>query len=169
MPDIFEIDVAGSDVFERDFSVAIVYNNHKRYGFKFQKHLQDSIIYNHHRGKYCIDNPKSLKPRVYSAIVILVLKEIAKKEKINKDYKFLICDDLYGHFNQVCDLLIQNLKKEFPGLDKKKHMSKCRHSKDSLIQKTAYNLYKGNFDGITTLNFSLNQIESILSKCRIRI
>lgn len=169
MPDIFEIDVSGNDVFDRDFSIAIVYNNKKRYGFRFPKYLQDQIIYNNRNNKYCIDNPKSLKPRVYSAIVILLLKRIAQKEKINEDYKFLICEDLYGHFNQIGDILIENLKKEFPKLNKRDHISKCRHSRDSLIQKTAHNLYRGIFDEISIFDLSLDKIEDILSKCRTRI
>jgi len=43
MPDVFEIDVSGSDVFDRNFSVAVVYNNTKRFGFYFHKNLQESI------------------------------------------------------------------------------------------------------------------------------
>ncbi|MBU0628568.1 MAG: hypothetical protein KKC75_05230 [Nanoarchaeota archaeon] len=169
MPDIFEVDASGNDIFDRGFSIAIVYNNKKRYGFRFPKHLQDQIIYNNRNNKYCIDNPKSLKPRVYSAIVILLLKRIALSERITHNYKFLICEDLYGHFNQISDILIENLKKEFPTLNKRDHISKCRHSKDSLIQKTAHNLYKGIIDGISAYNFDLSEIEEILSKCKVRI
>lgn len=168
MPDIFEIDVAGSDIFSRNYSIGVVYNNSKRYGYRFTSSIQQSIVYNNQNNVYCIDNSKSLKPRVYAAVLLLILKRIAKKEKISKDYKFLICDDFYGHFNQVCDLLVRHLQSDFPGLNKEKHLSKCKHHKKSLIQQTVTEIYAGNFEGKTMHNFELNDIEEFLSKCRIR-
>lgn len=169
MASTFEIDVSGSDVFDRDFSIALIYNNYEKYGFKFKKHLQDTLIHNYKQGEYCINNKKSLKPRVYSSILILLLKSVAREQKLDKEYKFYICDDLYGHFNQICDLLVTHLQKEFPKLSKKKHISKCKHPEDSLIQKTAYDIYKGRLEGITIHDFKLEEIANILSKCKIKL
>ncbi|MFT4343351.1 MAG: hypothetical protein ACMXYE_01240 [Candidatus Woesearchaeota archaeon] len=100
--DNYKIDVTGDDILSKNAGIVIVYNNKFVYGFKFNSHLQNTIRNNFQKNLYCFSNKKILKPRIYCAVVTLILKKIQIDHYTDPtSFQLNICNDFDGHSNDI--------------------------------------------------------------------
>jgi len=168
--DIYNIDVTGDDLFAKNFGIIVVYNNSHVYAFKFASDLQKRIrgLFNNY--EFGFENKHILKPRIYCAILTLILKHIGITNKTNKnDFLLNMCNDFDGHNNDIVALLKENLSSEnvFLKFDSNNYYF-VRHHKKSLIQESAQKVYRGNWKNITKINLNEKEIFNLIAKPKFK-
>lgn len=157
----FEIDVAGSDLLSKNYSIVVSERNVINVkGFKFDEKLLGLLKERHFIGKS--DRGQTmLKIRVYCIVIYYLFKSMKIKE--NTQANLHICRDFSGHERDISSqlkYLLENL------LKLKINISYGRLGKDSDADKYAYVLSskdtKNLFNGY--VNISLEDIEIFLSK-----
>lgn len=169
--DTYKIDVTGDDILSKNAGVIVVYNNEHVYAYKLSSDLQAKIRLNFSKRSYCFDNTKLLKPRVYCAILVLILRQIAKENNTETaKFHLSICKDFDGHENNIVSILEQCLVKDFLLFEclTADNYTFVKHPKQSLVQKSAVNVYRGIWDGINKLSFNKTEIHNLISKPKCR-
>lgn len=168
--DVYNVDVTGDDLLAKNSGIIVVYNNSKVYAYKFSSNLQKSIRDLFNQNEFGFNNKKILKPRICCAVLTLILKYISIKNKIDKNgYLLNLCKDLDGHTNDIIALLKENLIGEniFFELTSDNYFF-VRHPKKSLIQESAQNVFRGNWDNITKVAISEKELFNLIAKPKKR-
>jgi len=168
--DLFEIDKSGSDLLNRDYSVVVVKNNQTVFGYKIEQHVKDELTNQFRKGLLNIsnDNVLNFKIRFHTAIIILLMKEAIKRREKLDECKVLICNDYDGHFHEIKDMFFTNLKPEMPTLDREKIIM-AKFPPESLIQRAAKSVYKGDKEEMSRFNlyhFDIEQLKDLIKKAR---
>ncbi|MBU0929770.1 MAG: hypothetical protein KJ623_01740 [Nanoarchaeota archaeon] len=94
---IFEIDVSGEDILNKNYTICIAgKNNNIIKGFKFDQDLIEKLNSNYRSGNYKYKNSRkgkvSFKIRLYSLVIYYCFKSLNIKENISLN----LCKDFYG-------------------------------------------------------------------------
>lgn len=166
--DVFEVDKSGDDVLTINYSIVLIKNDKIPYGYRIPSSIQKELINDFKEGLLGIKNKINFKVRFHTKIIILLLKEAIKGRKPNNPCKILICNDLDGHFHEIRDMIVKNLKNQMPNL-KKENITQAYFNKDSLINKVAKALNNRNNKILQKYNvikcdFKLNILRDIIKK-----
>ena len=138
---LFEIDKAGDDTLTKNYSVAIVFNREKVYGFRVPKKIQEDLKNKFDKGELNIQGRFRFILRFHISIIILLIKEIIKENKGLERYKIEICNDYDRHFHEIKDMVFKNLNQEMKNL-KKEDITSARFEKSSLVNQAAHKFFK---------------------------
>ena len=109
----FEIDVSGSDLLEKDYTIVIADNNDIIRGYKFDEKTIQVIKARYGEGRYrykiSSQGKAFLKVRIYCIIIYYLFKDISEKIKYKK-LVLNICRDFQGHEKDIKSNLISLLK-----------------------------------------------------------
>ena len=168
--DIYKIDITGDDLLSKGYGVIVLFNNEHPYAYKFSSSLQAEIRNYFNKKLYGFENKKILKPRAYSAILGLLLRQISKENQTEtKNFDLHICNDFDGHQNDIIHLLKENATKMFIFGDitsDNYHFRK--HSKKSKIQQLAIQVSRGNWTGINKVKIDRKEFHSLVAKKKFK-
>ena len=89
--DIYKIDVTGKDILSENFGIIILYNNKHAYAYKFSSAIQSEITENYRNGSFGYNINRQVKPRLYTSVVYLILKQISNEnQNETKNYELHI-------------------------------------------------------------------------------
>ncbi len=164
--DLFQADKAGDDTLTKDYSIAVVLNKEKVYGYRVLQKTQDTLINEFKRGLLGVDKRLRFKLRFHTSIIILILKQISIKNNKSNQCQIEICNDYDSHFHEIKDMILKNLKRDIPNL-KKEGIVMQKFPKDSLVNKAAHNLYKKNNEELkdyNLCNLGINDLRELIKK-----
>jgi len=160
---IFEIDVSGQDLLEKNYSICVADKNNFVRGFKFNEKLIKVIKSRYGEGRYRYKKSKQgialLKIRIYCIIIYYIFKDIKLKDK---EVLLEICRDFEGHEEDIKSNLRYFLEKR---LGLKLEIRFIKLSKESNADKYATLMRldsKNKFPNYTKIN--LGDIEKFLKK-----
>lgn len=164
--DNYKVDVTGHDLLKSNSAIIVVYNNKYIYAYQLNEKIRCKILEFFRTKKYGFNNHKILKPKVYAAILSLIIKQILiEQNAYTDDYHFDLCNDLDGHSQDI----IQYLKNNFTNLNLLNDFN-CnkylfvRHPKKSLVQQSGLNIKNGNWDEIIKIKFEENLLHNLIAK-----
>ncbi len=160
---IFEIDVSGQDLLEKNYSICVADKNNLVSGFKFNEKLIKIIKSRYGEGKYRYKKSKQgvalLKIRIYCIIIYYIFKDIKLK---NKEILLEICRDFQGHEDDIKSNLKYFLEKRL-GLNLEMRFIKLSKESNSDKYSTLMRLdTKDQFPNYVKI--SLGDIEKFLKK-----
>jgi len=161
---IFDIDISGSDLLSKDYTICIANSDDMIKGFKFNEEIISTICarYGQELYRYSRSNKgKSLlKVRIYCIIIYYLFRDL----KITGDLSLNICRDFLGNENTIKESLKYFLGKKL-GLKLEGGIYFCRLSQDSNAHKYAFLMRHDNKTKMKTyVNISLEEIEKWLKK-----
>jgi len=162
----FEIDVSGSDIFEKDYTICIANkenDSHIIKGFKFDVELIQKLVMNWKNGEYRYSTTNKqkgfFKVRLYCIVVYYLFKSIKIIDKLS----LTICRDFHGHKNDI-DMNLKHLIQKGFGIElgKPQHQRLPNYSKAhryaNLMHKDTAKQLKSYID------ISIQDIEKYLKK-----
>lgn len=163
---LFEIDVSGSDIFEKDYTILVAEENNKglMLGHKFSNKIIKVIGARHGQGIYRYARSKkgktNLKIRIYCVAIYYIFKELKRRARLKK-VSLKICRDFPGKEAQIMQNLKQLLGK---GLKLELEMEFLKLPKDSIADSYAYLLRKDKQNKFTQylLPIELDEFEVFL-------
>lgn len=117
---LLQIDKSGSDVFEKDYSIAMILNKKEVYGINVPQIIKDSILNEFNQGKLgkLAENHKRerlrLSIRLHTSIIILLIKKALFDLGEIEDLNIEICNDFDGHFHEIKDMIHKHISKLTP-------------------------------------------------------
>ena len=161
----FEIDVSGSDLLEKDYTIVISDNNDIIKGYKFDEKTIQVIKARYGEGRYrykiSSQGKAFLKVRIYCIIIYYLFKDILDKIKYKK-LVLNICRDFQGHEKDIKSNLISLLKDKLGLLFEMRYVTLPKNSNADkyahLMRKDRKNLIKG------YVKISYKDIEKLLLK-----
>lgn len=158
----FEIDVSGTDIFEKDYTVCVANKDGIIKGFKMTPEFISVI--NSKFGQNLYRYPKSkngrvlLRVRLYSILIYFLFKSI----KINESITLVICRDFNGRETEIKSNLIYLFG--LIGL-KIERIVFCKLDKGSIADKYAYLMRKDTKNKLKTyVHISIEDVEKYLKK-----
>lgn len=142
---LFQIDKSGNEVFEKDYSIAIVVDRKHIYGFNMPQNIKDSLLNLFYSGQLEIKaknkkiNKTRFRIRAHTSIIVLLLKKIISQNKNINEACIQICNDIDGHFHEIREMIFAHISKLIPSL-KKEDIIQARFSKTSSVDLAARNL-----------------------------
>jgi hypothetical protein len=103
---LFQVDKSGSDIFEKDYSIAIVKDKKVVYGANVPQAIKDRLNYLFNRGDLGIHSTSHkkeklrLRVRFHTAIIILLLEKAIRDNEV-EEVDIEICNDTGGHFHEI--------------------------------------------------------------------
>ncbi|MBS3140520.1 hypothetical protein J4405_00070 [Candidatus Woesearchaeota archaeon] len=160
---IFEIDVSGEDILNKDYIIVIADKNNFIKGFKFDERLIRVLKSRLGEGKYRYNTSNSGKAsfriRLYCTIIYYLFKALNLNKK---EIKLEICRDFYGH-EQDINTNLKHFLMEILGL--KIEINYTKFDKNSNADKYAYLMRKDSKNKMDTyVEISLEDIEKFLKK-----
>lgn len=140
---LFQIDKSGNYIFEKDYSVSLIKNNEEIYGVNIPQKIKDKIIYLFNNKKLKVTDKLRLKIRFHTAIIILLLNKAIRDEGFLEEVNIQICNDIDGHFNEIKDMVYDNLSKLIPAI-KRENIVQAKFSRYSLVNIAARNIREKN-------------------------
>lgn len=163
----FEIDVSGSDLFEKDYTIVVAERNTSSkkpmiFGYKFDEEIIKILKAKYGQELYRYKLSKSqrslFKIRIYCVVIYYILKHIYKiNKKLEKNIQLTICKDFDGRENDIKSNLNFLLRKKlsldiettFTRLPKESNADKYAY----LMRKDKKNLMKKYYVGIKLEDF----------------
>ncbi|MFH1257081.1 MAG: hypothetical protein V1494_07380 [Candidatus Diapherotrites archaeon] len=102
----FEIDVSGSDIFEKDYTILVAERGNSKIllAYKFSDKNALTIRSRHGEGKYRYPYSKAgksnIKVRLYCVAIYFLFKELKKRFKL-KDVTLAVCRDFSGNESKI--------------------------------------------------------------------
>ena len=171
---IFEIDVSGEDLFNKDYTIVVAEKNGNSaepliYGYKFNEQTIQILKSRHGEGRYKYGSSHTqkalLKIRVYSIVIHYIFEFIHSQKKILDDgINLVLCRDFSGRENDIranLKYLLTDIQKlqinsiYFCKLDKGSNADRYAF----LMRKDRKNTMKNNY-----VTISLDQFEQYLKK-----
>lgn len=144
---LFQIDKSGSEIFEKDYPLALVKNNQVIYGINLQSDLKKQIIDLYNKNQLGFDSSKKgrlrFRIRFHTSIILLLLERAIKDEGYLEEVNIQICNDIDGHFHEISDMIYKRLSRLIPSL-KKENIVQTKFAKTSLVNISAKNLREKN-------------------------
>lgn len=157
---LIQIDKAGDDILTKNYSISIVLNKEKVYGFKLNQFIQDRLLYEFKTGSLKIKSRLRFKLRFHTSVIILILKAIFKENANLGDIKIEICNDHDKHFHEIKDMIFRNLNRNMPDL-KRENIVLQKFHKESLVNQSAHDIFKNNKERIKNYNFYNLKLENL--------
>ena len=159
----FDIDVAGEDIFSKNYTIVIADKNNVIRGYKFDEKVIKILKARHGEGKYRYGNSKQqrtyLRIRVYCIIIYYLFKDIIHKIE-KKDLILNICRDFQGHEKDITSSLLSFLRDK---LGLKIEIRYIKLPKNSNADKYAFLMRKDNKNKIEGyVKVSIDDIEMLL-------
>lgn len=135
---LLQVDKSGRDIFEKDYSLAVVVNKKEVYGVNIPQEIKDRIIRAFKEGKLWKLEGSEKRHRMrlrilfHTAVIILIIKSALQKENSDVQVNIELCNDFDGHFHEIRDMIYKNLVKVLPSL-KLEDIVHARFSKSSLV------------------------------------
>ena len=170
MIDIYKIDVTGFDILSKRYAIMVLYNKKYAYAYKFSAQLQSKIKELCKQGAYGIKKTRYVKPRIYSTVVYLILKQIYQDHPTNQeDFEIHFCNDFDGHQGYIVDRIRELTVKNNIFLDiSVDNYSFRKHPKNSSIQQLGLRLSKGDWTDIHKALITDSEIHNLLVRKRNR-
>jgi len=144
---LFQIDKSGNEIFEKDYSIAVIVNRNEVYGINLVQNIKDSLLGLLYSGQLetksetkKIDKTR-FRIRVHTSVIILLLKKIMESNKNIKEINIQICNDIDGHFHEIREMIFAHLSKINSFL-KKEDIVQTKFPKTSLVVLAAKNIRK---------------------------
>lgn len=164
--DLYKIDVTGDDIFNKGYGIIVLYNNKQVYGYKFSSEMQSEIRNNFKGGCYGFSNSKIIKPRVYCAVLSLILKQVSEENQTHdEEFDLHLCNDFDGHQHDIIQFLKDITKNMLIFKDistDNYHFTK--HPKKSKIQKFSLQLSKGDWTEINKVKIDERELHKLIAK-----
>lgn len=164
--DVFKVDVTGQDIFTRNYAIIVLVNDKHAYAYKFPNELQRKIWGYFRAGVYGVDC--KIKPRTYTVVLYLILKNIAKEVYISdSEFSFQICPDMDGNQGYIIELLKTlsfDLFKEFTS----DNYTFTKHNKKSKIQQLAEQVSRDDWTAVNKVNINEDDLHNLLAKKKYR-
>ena len=164
--DLFEIDVAGNDALNKNFSVVVVLNQKEVYGFRVPVKILDQLTTEFNKGLLNLKNKLMFKIRLHQTILILLLQMAIKRRRKTNKCKLEICNDMDGHFHNIKYRIFEKLKGKMPTLEKDNIVMQ-KFLKESLVNQAAHNFYINNKKKLkeyNVCNFSIDDLRELIKK-----
>jgi hypothetical protein len=122
MINLLQVDKSGSDIFEKDYSIAVVLNKKEVYGINIPQKIKDDILNSFRTGKLNINhrNEKQRKNRLrirfHTAVIIKLIEEIILDLNEVGNINLELCNDIDGHFHEIKDMIFKHFEKQIPTL-----------------------------------------------------
>jgi hypothetical protein len=162
---LFEVDKAGDDVLNRDYSMVVVVNQKEVYGFRAPQAIQKALKEEFNKKLLNINRQKRFKIRFHTSIIILLLREAIKRKKIENS-RIEICNDIDGHIHEIKDMIFKNISKDLPSL-KKENIISAKFPKLALVNVSAKSFYKKDKEKLKDYNisnFKLKDLRELIKK-----
>ena len=172
MISIFQIDKSGNEIFEKDYSIALVKDREKVYGINIPQSAKDRVSHLFNSGELNIESTSDkkaksrLRIRFHTAIIILLIRKAIKDEGYVEDVNIQICNDIDGHFHEIRDMIFTNLSKLIPTLEKE-DIVQTQFPKTSLVDISAKNLRERNSKETKNyflLSINLEELTNLIKK-----
>ena len=108
---LFQVDKAGDDPLTKNYSISIVLNKEKAFGYRVPQKIQDNLINGFKKGDLGIKTKLRFKLRFHTSIIILIIKDIVSKFKDSERYQIELCNDYDGHLHEIKEMLFNHLKR----------------------------------------------------------
>jgi len=159
----FEIDVSGSDLLNKDYTICIVDNKKIIKGFKFDNNLINILCSKYGQGFYKYKKSKkgksTFKVRLYSIVIYLLFKSL----KLKKELDLTICRDFTGRENDIKENLKFFLEKKLKLKINNIHFTKL--DKNSQAHKYSYLMRHDTKNKMQTyIKLNINNFERWLLK-----
>ncbi len=168
--DLFQIDKAGDDPLTKDYTISVVLNKERVFVYKIPQNVQDVLINEFKKERLGLSNSKhgrlTFKLRIHCTIIILIIKEILKKNNLTDRHHIELCNDYDGHIHEIKDMLFKNLKRDMINLNKE-DIVRQKFDKNSLVNMSAYYFYTNNLDQIKDYyicKFKIEDLRDIIKK-----
>jgi len=165
---VFEIDVSGSDIFEKDYAILVAETGNRKImlGHRFPAGTIEVIRARHGQSEYRYKKSKegksNLKVRLYCVAIYFLFKELKRKYKI-KEANLNICRDFSGKEENIRQNIGFLLGKK---LGLMTNIAFCRLPANSVAHRYAYLLRKDNLNKFSKYNLQigLGEFEEFLKK-----
>ncbi len=164
---LFQIDKSGSEVFDKDYSIALIKDKQIIYGVNVPQHVKDQLIhlFNTHQLGIGSGNLKRdrlrFKIRSHKALIILLLLKAIKDAGYAEEVNIEICNDIDGHFHEIKDMIFKHLSKLIPALSPE-DIVQAKFQKPSLIDTVAKNLHDRNKEKTKDYNILKIDLEELI-------
>ncbi|MDD5148519.1 MAG: hypothetical protein PHH08_03585 [Candidatus ainarchaeum sp.] len=164
----FEIDVSGSDIFEKDFTIVVAEENNSNVilAYKFTEQISRVILSRHGQNLYRYPPSKNgkanLKVRLYCVAIHYIFKELKKRLKLT-DACLLVCRDFSGHEPDIQQSLAHLLEE---ALHIQLEIVFTRLQKGSIADRYAFLIRKDTHNKFTKMRIliSLEEFEIFMQK-----
>ena len=169
---LFQIDKSGSDVFEKDYSLVLVLNKKDIYGVNIPQKIKDNLVYlfkagglkiNHRSEKH---RKNRFRIRFHTAVIIKLIEKAIYDLGAVDSVNIELCNDIDGHFNEIKDMIFNNISKLVPSL-KLEDIVQTKFQKPSLVDdagKSFRNKEKERLKDYTKIDLNLDELIRILKK-----
>lgn len=146
-----KIDKSGRDIFEKDYSIAIVKDGEEVYGVNIPQDIKDKVSHEFNRGSLWKreermserNNILRLKIRFHTFVIYLLIKKVLFDMGNADKLSLLVCNDFDGHFHEIKETLFNHLSKLIPSF-KKEDIILARFPKPNLLDTAAKNIRANN-------------------------
>jgi hypothetical protein len=162
MINLFQIDKSGNDIFEKDYSIALIKDKEEIYGINVPQDIKDKLVHLFKQNDLNIESTSlkkqklRFKIRFHTAIIILLIEKAIKDEGRADKINIQICNDIDGHFHEIRDMIYGHLSKLIPSLQKE-DIVQTKFQKTSLVDIAARNLREKN--NKETINYIIPKID----------
>jgi len=138
MVTLFQVDKSGNDIFEKDYSIALVLNKKVIYGINIPQSIKDNILYLFKRGKLNINSHSEkqkknrFRIRFHTAVIIKLIEKAIKDIREVREINIELCNDIDGHFHEIKDMIFKHVVKLIPSL-KPEDIVLTKFQKPSLV------------------------------------
>ena len=138
MINLFQIDKSGNDLFEKDYSIALLLNKKEVYGINIPQKIKDDLISSLKKGELNINAPSEkskknrLRIRFHTAVIIALIEQAIADLGYADEVHIEICNDIDGHFHEIKDMIFKHFTKIIPSL-KPEDIISTKFQKPSLI------------------------------------
>jgi hypothetical protein len=161
---VLQIDKSGTDIFDKDYSIAIVKDYSSCYGINIPQSIKDKIMseFNQGRlGKFTSHQKVRLKLRFHSAVIINLILSIVPQTDLQLSLQ--ICNDYDGHFHEIKQMIFDNLKHKYSYLILDAIVQTKFH-KPSAVDTTAKNLRDKINTGINVIHLNEKMLLDFIRK-----
>jgi len=108
---LFEVDKSGCEIFEKDYSIAIVKNKEVVYGINVPQNIRDILLHLFNSRQIKMNSTNSRKEklrfkiRTHVSLIIYLIREAIKEMGYVDKIRIEICNDIDGHFNEIKDMI----------------------------------------------------------------
>lgn len=139
---LFQVDKSGRDIFEKDYSIALIVNKKKVYGINIPQEIKDRVMHEFREGKLWLGgksekrNKMRLRVRFHTIIITMLMQKAIKDQGQINEINIEICNDFDGHFHEIKNMIYMHLSKLIPSL-KREDIIQTKFQKPSFIDKVA--------------------------------
>ncbi|MDO8460301.1 MAG: hypothetical protein Q7S74_04285 [Nanoarchaeota archaeon] len=168
---LFQIDKSGRDIFEKDYSIALILNKKEIYGINVPQDVKDMITSLYKQGKLWKlgKNEKTdkmrLRIRLHTTIIILLMQKAIKDLGYLDDLNVEICNDFDGHFHEIRDMIYKNISKIVSSF-RPEDIIQTRFQKPSMVDTAARNLRERNKEAkeYNILKLNIEELTNLIRK-----